>query len=348
VKVPSEAKPPTFESLRPPLLLGKRDAVKYAIADTICVSLAACTSLFLAGLGNGLSMLVLAGGTALWSVLVFDALGLYRFSYGVFRHDEFYYSLVALAIAFAPMLVISTFAPHFRNFLPVAASGFCAGFVLMGGSRFLMFGRLTRKPTGPGRRMPAQHAAPQYLKRAIDVVLATIALIVFLPVMILTATAIYFKSGRPIFFLQERIGLGGRVFPIFKFRTMQTEAGNEWARPGDKRITRLGSALRRLSLDELPQILNVLRGDMSVVGPRPEMRSFAARFREYLPSYEDRHSVKPGLTGWAQVYMKRNLTPSDADAVLLHDLFYVQHRSIYLDLVLICKTAAEFLFHRAV
>ncbi len=344
----SEANPPSFESLRPPSLLRKRDAVVYAIGDAVCVFIAACTSLFIVGRGNDLWMLALAGGTALWSLFVFDALGLYQFSYSVFRRDEFYYSLVALAIAFAPMLVISSFARDFRNFVPVVAVGFCVGFVLMGGSRFLMFDRSTRRPTGSSSSMPAQHAAPKYLKRAIDIVLATIALIVFLPMMIVTAAAIYLESGRPIFFLQERIGLRGRVFSIFKFRTMQTEAGNEWARPGDRRITRLGSALRRFSIDELPQILNVLRGDMSVVGPRPEMRSFAARFREYLPAYDERHGVKPGLTGWAQVYMKRNLTPSDAEAVLLHDLFYVRHRSIYLDLVLICKTAAEFLFHRAV
>lgn len=343
-----ETDPPAFQSLRRSLLLSKREALIHATCDVASVLIATYTILLPIGQGNDLRVALFVGATALWALFIFNALGLYRMSYCVFPRDEVYYSFVALAIVFMPMLVIFTFAPDFRNFFPVAAAGFCMAFMLMGGSRFLMFDRLSRRRTGTGSSMPAQPTASKYLTRAIDVVLATIALIVFLPVMIVTAAAIYLESGRPIFFLQERIGLRGRVFSIFKFRTMQTEAGNEWARPGDKRITRLGSALRRFSIDELPQIVNVLRGDMSVVGPRPEMRSFAARFSEYLPSYDERHGVKPGLTGWAQVYMKRNLTPSDAEAVLLHDLFYVQYRSIYLDLVLICKTAAEFLFHRAV
>jgi len=348
MNIPFEADPVTFESLRPPVVLVKRDAFNYMLCDNVSVFIATYTSLIAAGHHNDVSALPFAGATTLWTLLIFEFLGLYRRSYSVFPRDECYYSFVALAIASVPMLTLAAFVPQLRSLFPVIASAVGIGFTLMAGGRAILFGQLSPAGTRASASVTTQTTVSSFLKRVIDVALATIALALFMPLMVIAAAAIYIESGRPIFFRQERMGLRGRIFHILKFRTMQTDAGNEWARPGDKRITRLGSALRRFSIDELPQIFNVLQGDMSVVGPRPEMRSFAAHFREYLPSYDQRHEVRPGLTGWAQVYMKRNLTPADAHAVLLHDLFYIRHCSIYLDLVLICKTAAEFLFHRAV
>jgi lipopolysaccharide/colanic/teichoic acid biosynthesis glycosyltransferase len=152
----------------------------------------------------------------------------------------------------------------------------------------------------------------------------------------------------PVLFTQRRVGRDGRTFVLFKFRTMKRDAGADWVRPGDSRITRTGSFLRRTSIDELPQVFNVLRGDMSIVGPRPEMVEFARDFAQRLPSYDQRHVVPPGITGWAQLYWKRNLDPSDVTDVLRYDLFYVERASLVLDTALLLKTIAEVLFHRAV
>ncbi|MBV9272170.1 MAG: sugar transferase, partial [Candidatus Eremiobacteraeota bacterium] len=186
------------------------------------------------------------------------------------------------------------------------------------------------------------------LLRSFDIIVATVAAIVFLPMMAAVAAAVYFDSGAPVLFRQERVGRGGTMFRICKFRTMTTDAGANWARPGDSRITRIGAFLRRTSLDELPQIFNVLFGDMSVVGPRPEMQEFAAHFKTEIPHYDERHVVRPGITGWAQLYLKRNLEPSDVPDVLRCDLFYVEHASVPLNVAIVVKTAFEVLSHRPV
>src|SRR5262249_35681628 len=138
-----------------------------------------------------------------------------------------------------------------------------------------------------------------------DVVLGTLALAVALPVMAVIAAAIAVTSGRPVLYRQERMGLDGRRFRMLKFRTMRLDAeaitGPRWATPDDPRRTTLGTLLRAWSLDELPQLFNVLRGDMSLVGPRPERPSFVEDFRRRVPGYMLRHKVKAGITGWAQI-----------------------------------------------
>lgn len=191
------------------------------------------------------------------------------------------------------------------------------------------------------------HPTARLVKRIFDVVSASLILVACSPVLISAALLIALDSGRPIFFQQERVGRDGRVFMILKLRTMKHDADSEWAKPGDSRVTRFGRFLRRTSIDELPQLINVLRGDMSLVGPRPEMRVFEEKFASAIPSYSDRRLALPGITGWAQVSLKRNLTPDDADQVLSYDLFYIEHWSFFLDLTVVLKTAAEFLFHRA-
>lgn len=186
-------------------------------------------------------------------------------------------------------------------------------------------------------------------KRLLDLVLGSAALIVFLPVMILSAAAVYLDSGMPILFRQERVGMGGKLFTILKFRSMrmgaEDQTGAVWARENDNRRTRAGAILRRLSFDELPQLFNVLRGDMSLVGPRPERPVFVQRFRDALYRYDERHLVRPGITGWSQIHMRRVLVPADARDKLEYDLRYVEQWTVWLDVSILLKTALEFLFH---
>ena len=185
------------------------------------------------------------------------------------------------------------------------------------------------------------------VKRLTDLALAVPILFLALPFMLIAAVAIFLEDGLPIFYRQKRVGLNGKVFEICKFRSMRVDQSNRsWAVRSDPRITRVGAVLRRFSIDELPQIFNVLRGEMSIVGPRPEMLSWAAEFSAQFPRYDERHLVPPGITGWSQIYMKRVLEPTDVPDVLRHDLFYIRHWSFLLDLSIICKTAVEFLFHR--
>jgi exopolysaccharide biosynthesis polyprenyl glycosylphosphotransferase len=191
----------------------------------------------------------------------------------------------------------------------------------------------------------------RWSKRILDLAVASCALVFAAPIMLLATIAILIESGRPVFFRQQRVGLNGRVFDILKFRTMRVDAeaksGPVWATKHDPRKTRLGSFLRRSSIDELPQILNVLRGEMSLVGPRPERPAFVEDFRRQLPRYDERHLVRPGITGWSQVHMKRVLSVSDVSEKLSHDLFYIENWSFFMDVSVIVKTGFEFLFHRA-
>jgi exopolysaccharide biosynthesis polyprenyl glycosylphosphotransferase len=189
------------------------------------------------------------------------------------------------------------------------------------------------------------------LKRILDLSLAIPAALIFLPIMGLAAAAIWIESGSPILFRQQRVGRGGKSFDILKFRSMKQDAesstGPVWASAGDDRTTKVGAFLRRTSLDELPQLFNVFKGQMSVVGPRPERPVFVSEFRRLLPRYDERHLVRPGITGWSQVNMRRVLQPTEAGEKLSYDLFYVEHWSLFMDMSVIFKTAIEFLFHRA-
>jgi lipopolysaccharide/colanic/teichoic acid biosynthesis glycosyltransferase len=146
-----------------------------------------------------------------------------------------------------------------------------------------------------------------------------------------------------VLYRQERVGFGGRVFRLMKFRSMRidAEASGEarWAERNDPRVTRVGTVIRRLRIDELPQILNVLRGDMSLVGPRPERPEFVAELAEKIPYYLERHSVKPGITGWAQLCYPYGSSEQDALEKLQYDLYYIKNNSLLLDLVVLVQTA---------
>jgi exopolysaccharide biosynthesis polyprenyl glycosylphosphotransferase len=189
------------------------------------------------------------------------------------------------------------------------------------------------------------------LRRTFDLALTVPALVLLSPLLIAIAVGVAVDSGRPVFFRQTRVGRFGKTFEILKFRTMrvdaEAESGPTWAQPGETRVTRFGRWLRRTSLDELPQLINVLRGEMSLIGPRPERPFYVERFRTLVPRYEERHLVRPGITGWAQVNMRRILDPSAAGEKLSYDLFYLEHWSLFLDATILLKTAAEFLFHEA-
>jgi lipopolysaccharide/colanic/teichoic acid biosynthesis glycosyltransferase len=168
--------------------------------------------------------------------------------------------------------------------------------------------------------------------------------------MLLVAAAISIEDGEPVLYRQERVGRDGKTFQILKFRSMGLNAekdGATFATVGDARVTRVGKFIRRTSLDELPQLFNVLKGDMSIVGPRPERPVFVNQFEEKYPRYAERHLMPPGITGWSQVYGKRVVGFDDVPDKLRGDLFYVENWSLFMDVAVCLKTAAEVLFHKA-
>lgn len=179
------------------------------------------------------------------------------------------------------------------------------------------------------------------LKRALDVVGALIGLAIWLALTPFIALAIYLESGRPIFFSQMRVGLHGEIFRVWKFRTMLPDEHRErgrWAPEDQDRITALGRFLRRTHLDEFPQFWNVLVGQMSLVGPRPEQPELVAMLEERIPFYRARLLVKPGLTGWAQVNMGYVGTLEETRIKLEYDLFYIKHRNLFFDLYILLRT----------
>jgi Undecaprenyl-phosphate glucose phosphotransferase len=185
-------------------------------------------------------------------------------------------------------------------------------------------------------------------KRAVDLALSAGALVLLAPLMLAIALGIRLTSRGPVLYRQERMGLDGRVFGMLKFRSMrrdaEAETGAVWARPEDPRRTRLGVWLRRTGLDELPQLLNVLRGEMSLVGPRPERPVFIEAFRRTVPRYMLRHKMKAGITGWAQVNGWRGNT--SVEERIAHDLYYIEHWSLTFDLRILLMTCWRGLFHR--
>lgn len=186
-------------------------------------------------------------------------------------------------------------------------------------------------------------------QRAHDILLAIIGLtigLIILPI-ILIGNALGNKG--PLFYIQERIGKNGKSFRIIKLRTMIVNAekdGVKWAKKNDKRITKFGMFLRRSRLDEIPQFYNVLRGDMSVIGPRPERPFFVNELARIIPFYETRHIIKPGLTGWAQVKTRYGSSIDDSLIKLQYDLYYIKHRSVFLDFNIAIKTLSTILYYR--
>jgi len=189
------------------------------------------------------------------------------------------------------------------------------------------------------------------IKRIIDICFAATALVVLLPVLLLVALAVRLTSRGPVLYHQRRVGQNGRLFYVHKFRSMVVDAeaatGAVWAaKKGDSRITPLGGVMRRSRLDELPQLWNILCGHMSLVGPRPERPEFVSSLRQQIPFYANRHIVKPGLTGWAQVRYTYGASVEDAMAKLQYDLFYIKHMSIALDIMIMLATVKTVLLRK--
>ena len=187
-----------------------------------------------------------------------------------------------------------------------------------------------------------QGMARTLVKRFLDIVFASVLIILAAPLMLVTGILILVESGGPILYLQERVGLNGRLFNVIKFRSMRTDAEKDgrpqWAQAGDSRVTRIGKIIRKLRIDELPQLFTVLVGDMSLVGPRPERPYFVDQLTQEIPYYSVRLSVKPGLTGWAQVRYHYGATMEDSAEKLQYDLYYVKNHTWFLDLVVLFET----------
>jgi exopolysaccharide biosynthesis polyprenyl glycosylphosphotransferase len=184
-------------------------------------------------------------------------------------------------------------------------------------------------------------------KRYIDIVIALVGGLIALPVMIVTALIVALTSGLPIFYRQQRTGENGRSFNVIKFRTMVTDAesdGARYAAADDPRITPVGRILRKFRVDELPQLWNVLTGEMSFIGPRPERPEFIRQLQQDIPYYNLRHVVKPGITGWAQVMHGYGDSSDDAVEKLQYDLFYIKNYSLLLDISIIVRSIKVILF----
>lgn len=189
------------------------------------------------------------------------------------------------------------------------------------------------------------------LDHRLNAVLALLVLAVVWPIMLITALAIYLDDGRrtgaSVFYRQIRIGIDGKPFQILKFRSMRPDAeagGAQWAAVNDNRVTGIGAFIRKYRVDELPQLFNIIRGDMGFVGPRPERPEFVEKLVKEIPYYNQRHNVKPGLTGWAQLKYPYGSTTEDAQEKLKFDLYYIKHRTLLLDLIILIRTVEIVIF----
>lgn len=187
----------------------------------------------------------------------------------------------------------------------------------------------------------------RFPKRLMDIIVSAGLLVFLMPLLFVVAIAIKLESKGPVFYRQRRVGLYGREFDVIKFRSMGTDAeraGAIWASKNDSRVTRVGKFIRKTRIDEIPQAINVLRGEMSFVGPRPERPEFVTLLEKEIPFYSDRHKVKPGITGWAQVEFEYGASVEDARVKHTYDLYYIKNFSIFLDLVILLKTVRVTLF----
>jgi sugar transferase (PEP-CTERM system associated) len=187
-------------------------------------------------------------------------------------------------------------------------------------------------------------------ERAVNSLLAAAGFLLAIPIMLLVALVVKLESQGPILYMQERVGKNGRTFKIIKFRSMcvgaESRSGPVWAGPSDARVTRVGRVIRKLRLDELPQFLNVLRGDMNFIGPRPERPEFVAMLSQVIPYYSQRHLIEPGITGWAQISYPYGASVQDAVEKLQYDLYYIKNRSLRLDAMIVFETIKIVLFGR--
>ncbi len=193
-----------------------------------------------------------------------------------------------------------------------------------------------------------QSTVQDYIKRVFDVTASTLLLLMTSPIMFFTALWIKLEDGGPVFFRQVRVGQGGRDFSVIKFRSMRVDAEvdgkAQWAQKNDSRVTRIGNFIRKVRIDELPQVFNVLKGEMSFVGPRPERPQFVEQLAKNIEYYTERHRVKPGITGWAQIRYPYGASEKDALEKLQYDLYYAKNHNLFLDLTIMLHTAEVIMF----
>ena len=245
-----------------------------------------------------------------------------------------------------------------RNSLPVKELLKCRveGIEVLEGNSFyeMLTGKLIVKTINPGWLIFSEGfqktLTRRFFKRTIDLILSLFLLVVFSPPIALIALLIKLDSPGPVIFSQERVGRKGRIYRVHKFRSMVKDAekisGPVWAQDDDKRITRVGKIIRKLRFDEIPQLWNVLKGDMSFVGPRPERQVFVEKLEKRIPYFNERASVKPGITGWAQVCYRYGSSVEDAMEKLNYDLFYIKNMSILMDLLIVLRTIKIVLFRK--
>ena len=230
------------------------------------------------------------------------------------------------------------------------------GIEILDGNSFyeMLAGKLVVEQTNPGWFIFSEgfhkSLAKRFVKRFIDIALSLILLIVFLPVLLILAVLIKFDSKGPVIFSQDRVGRNRKIYMAHKFRSMMDNAekdtGPVWADDDDDRITRVGRMIRKLRIDEIPQLWNVLKGEMSFVGPRPEREYFVKELEKVIPYYGTRFTVKPGITGWAQVSYGYGASVEDAIKKLDYDLFYIKNMSIFMDLIIVLRTIKIVLFQK--
>lgn len=188
------------------------------------------------------------------------------------------------------------------------------------------------------------------IKRAFDFFCSTVLLLVFAPFMVATALAVKFTSPGPIFYMQERVGLRGAPFRLIKFRSMTVDAEKDgvpkWAGANDSRVTSVGAFIRKTRFDELPQLFNVFKGEMSLVGPRPERPYFVDELKKDIPFYDERHNLRPGITGWAQINYPYGASVEDSKIKLSYDIYYLKNHSLFLDIIIVLQTVGVMLFAR--
>jgi lipopolysaccharide/colanic/teichoic acid biosynthesis glycosyltransferase len=200
---------------------------------------------------------------------------------------------------------------------------------------------ITRTPIG------REGWGSRVFRRSFDILGSLALLWAVLPLLLITALAIRLESRGPVFYRQERVGKDGRVFTLFKFRSMTVDAerdGPRWALPRDPRVTRVGRIIRLTRIDEVPQVFNVLRGEMALIGPRPERPAFVEQLAAVIPHYRSRSAVRPGITGWAQVNYPYGASVEDARNKLAFDLYYIQHRTLALDVSIVIGTIRVVIF----
>ena len=191
-------------------------------------------------------------------------------------------------------------------------------------------------------------------KRLFDIVVSLVILVIMFPVMLLVLVASLIESGfkAPVFYHQDRVGLNGKIFRLYKFRSMVTDAESDgqaqWAKSNDERVTGLGRFIRKTRIDELPQLVNILKGEMSVIGPRPERLAFVRHLKQTIPFYDERHRYKPGLAGWAQLRYPYGASDEDTRKKLEYDLYYIKNASIFLDIVILIETIEVVIWGRGV